>query len=139
MPRAADPVVAEGFGRVADAFRRNFEHPGEDAAAVAAFHRGTKVVDLWAGTDIVHQRPMPADGLMMVASCSKGITATVLALLVERGLLDPEERVATYWPEFAASGKDQVTVAMVASHTAGLPFPPLGTGLQGLDLHRVRR
>jgi CubicO group peptidase (beta-lactamase class C family) len=74
--------------------------------------------------------------LMMVASCSKGITATVLAMLVERGALDPEQRVAAYWPEFAAGSKDQVTVAMVATHTAGLPYPPLGTGLSGLDLHR---
>lgn len=128
--------VAQRFGPVADAFGRNFEDPGEDAAAVAVFHRGTKVVDLWAGTDVVHRRPMPGDGLMMVASCSKGITATVLAVLTERGELDPEQPVAAYWPEFAANGKERVTVAMVASHTAGLPYPPLGTGLRGLDLHR---
>ncbi len=44
--------------------------------------------------------------------------------------------MAAYWPEFAASGKEHVTVGMVASHTAGLPYPPLGTGLTGLDLHR---
>jgi CubicO group peptidase (beta-lactamase class C family) len=130
------PGVAEGFGAVADAFHRNFVDPGEDAAAVTVFHRGEKVVDLWAGTDVVNRRPMPPDGLMMVASCSKGITATVLAMLVERGALDPEERVAAYWPEFAAGGKQDVTVAMVAAHTAGLPYPPLGTGLTGLDLHR---
>ena len=136
MTSGAEPDVAEGFGAVADAFRHNFADPGEDAAAVAVFHRGTKVVDLWAGTDVVNQRPMPADGLMMVASCSKGIAATVLAVLVERGVLDPEERVAAYWPEFAAGGKEHVTVGMVASHTAGLPYPPLGTGLRGLDLHR---
>jgi CubicO group peptidase (beta-lactamase class C family) len=57
-------------------------------------------------------------------------------MLVEAGRVDPEEPVAAYWPEFAAAGKADVTVAMVASHTAGLPYPPLGTGLQGLDLHR---
>ena len=131
-----EPWVAEGFGPVADAFRRNFADPGEDAAAVAVYHRGTRVVDLWGGTDLVRDRPMPADALMVVASCSKGVTATVLAVLVERGLLDPEERVSAYWPEFAANGKEHVTVGMVASHTAGLPFPPLGTGLTGLDLHR---
>lgn len=136
MAITAQPGVAEGFGAVADAFGRNFTDPGEDAAAVTVFHRGRKVVDLWAGTDVVNQRPMPADGLMMVASCSKGITATVLAILVERGDLDPRERVAAYWPEFAAGGKEQVTLAMVAAHTAGLPYPPLGTGLRGLDLHR---
>jgi CubicO group peptidase (beta-lactamase class C family) len=133
---SSGPGVAEGFGAVADAFRRNFEDPGEDAAAVAVLHRGTKVVDLWAGTDVVHQRPMPADALMVVASCSKGVTATVLATLVQRGELDPDQPVAAYWPEFAARGKHDVTVGMVAAHTAGLPYPPLGTGLRGLDLHR---
>jgi CubicO group peptidase (beta-lactamase class C family) len=136
MSSDAQPGVAEGFGPVADAFRRSCADPGREAAAVAVLHRGRKVVDLWAGTDVVNQRPMPADGLMMVASCSKGVTATVLAILVERGVLDPEERVAASWPEFAAGGKADVTLGMVASHTAGLPYPPLGTGLSGLDLQR---
>lgn len=128
--------VAAGFGPVADAFAANFDDPGEDAAALTVFQDGMQVVDLWGGVDVVHNRRMPTDGLMMVASCSKGITATVLAMLVERGELDPEKPVAAYWPEFASGGKAEVTVAMVASHTAGLPYPPLGTGLHGLDLHR---
>jgi CubicO group peptidase (beta-lactamase class C family) len=135
MPSTADHVVADGFGRVADAFRQTFKDPGDEAAAVTVFHEGAKVVDLWAGTDVVNQREMPRDGLMVVASCSKGITATVLAVLLERGVLDQEERVANYWPEYAVNGKEETTVAMVASHTAGLPFPPLGTGPRGLDLH----
>jgi CubicO group peptidase (beta-lactamase class C family) len=106
------PWVAVGFGPVADAFGGNLDDPGEDAAAVAVLHRGVPVVDLWAGTDVVRGGPIPADGLMMVASCSKGITATVLAILVERGWLDPEEPVATYWPEFAVAGKDRVRCRM---------------------------
>jgi CubicO group peptidase (beta-lactamase class C family) len=57
-------------------------------------------------------------------------------MLTERGVIDPDALVTAYWPEFGAAGKDQVTVGMVASHTAGLPYPPLGTGLQGLDLQR---
>jgi CubicO group peptidase (beta-lactamase class C family) len=134
-----DPIsgdVAAGFGPVADAFAANFIDPGEDAAAVAVSVDGVPVVDLWGGTDVVYGRPMLANALMMVASCSKGVTATVLAILVERGQVDPEERVAAYWPEFAAAGKADVTVGMVAAHTAGLPYPPLGTGLRGLDQHR---
>ena len=99
-------------------------------------HDGVVVADLWGGTDVVLDRPMPADGLMMVASCSKGITATVLAVLVERGEIDPDALVTRYWPEFAAGGKAGTTVGMVAAHLAGLPYPPLGTGLKGLDLHR---
>ena len=128
--------VEQGYGAVGDAFRRNFQDPGEDAAAVAVFHGGRLVADLWGGEDVVNRRPMARDGLMMVASCSKGITATVLAMLVQQGRIDPDECVGTYWPEFAVNGKERATVGMVASHTVGLPYPPLGTGLQGLDLHR---
>ncbi len=133
---AAEPRVADGFGAVADAFRALVDDPAEDALALGVYRDGGSVVDLWGGTDAVLGRPMPDDALMMVASCSKGITATVLAVLVEQGRLDPEQRVAQLWPEFAAAGKADVTVGMVASHTAGLPYPPLGTGLAGLDLHR---
>lgn len=128
--------VAAGFGLVADAFAANFDNPGEDAAAVAVFYDGIPVIDLWGGTDVVGHRPMPADALMMVASSSKGIMATVLAMLIERGVIDPDAPVASYWPEFGAAGKELVTVAMVATHTAGLPYPPLGTGLKGLDRQR---
>jgi CubicO group peptidase (beta-lactamase class C family) len=129
-------MMADGFEAVADAFRRNFDDPGEDAGAVAVFHQGRKVVDVRAGTDVVNCRAMPADALMVVASCSKGVTATVLSMLVEQGLVDPDERVGTYWPEFATAGKENATVAMVAAHTVGLPYPPVGTGLRGLDVHR---
>jgi CubicO group peptidase (beta-lactamase class C family) len=130
--------VAGGYGRVADAFAANFEDAGEDAAAVAVYVDGVKVVDLWGGRDVIGQRDAGSDALMMIASCSKGVTASVLAILIETGRLDPEAPVARYWPEFAASGKSDVTVGMVASHTAGLPYPPLGSGLSGLDLHRGR-
>jgi CubicO group peptidase (beta-lactamase class C family) len=128
--------VSEGFGAVATAFNQNFVEPGEDAAALAVYFRGQNVVDLWGGTDVINQRPMPADALMMVASASKGITATVLAALTDSGHLDPAKRVSEYWPEFADACKENVTVEMIAAHTAGLPFPPLRTGLEGLDLHR---
>jgi CubicO group peptidase (beta-lactamase class C family) len=128
--------VAEGWGAVADAFRRNVVDPGEDGAAVAVHRDGELVVDLVAGTDVVRDRPMSADALVVVASCSKGVTATVVAMLVEEGALDPDARVSAYWPEYGTAGKERTTVGMVASHTAGQPFPPLGSGLRGLDLHR---
>jgi hypothetical protein len=54
--------VGQLFGVVADAFRRNFKEPGEEAAAGTVFRSGTKVVDLWAGVDVVNQRPMPREG-----------------------------------------------------------------------------
>ncbi len=123
-----DAGVDEGFGAVADAFAAQLTGAPDDAAALTVYHRGRKVVDLWSG--------MGRDDLMVVASCSKGVTATVVALLIEREVLDPEALVSDYWPEYAVAGKAATTVGMVASHTAGLPYPPLATGLTGLDLHR---
>ncbi|MHC9043288.1 serine hydrolase domain-containing protein [Microbacterium saperdae] len=139
MNASSEVGVDERYGVVADAFAANFRDPGEDAAAVSVFVDGRKVVDLVGGRDRTADRAMPQDGLMMVASASKGITAAVLAQLVGRGDVDPEAPVTTYWPEFAAAGKEDVTVGMVASHTAGLPYPPLRSGLTGLDLHRGSR
>src|SRR5207302_6207662 len=63
-----------------------------------------------------------ADTIVGTFSSSKGVTATCANLLIDRGLLDPDATVATYWPEFAANGKDAITVRQVMSHQAGLPY-----------------
>ena len=128
--------VANGFGAVADAFARILEPREAGAAAVAVMLEGVPVVDLWGGVEEAFGRAMARDSLMLVASCSKGVTATVLAMLVERGAIDPSDLVSRHWPEYGCHGKEETTVAMVASHRAGLPFPPLGSGLTGLDYHR---
>jgi CubicO group peptidase (beta-lactamase class C family) len=69
-----------------------------------------------------------ADTLFPVFSCGKGVTATLIHRLVERGVLDYEQTVASVWPEFAANGKDGVTLKHVLNHTAGLHLisPKLG-------------
>lgn len=129
-------VVEDGWGAVADAFREVLDRPQSGAAAVAVHDGGRLVVDLRGGADPVTGATFQEDSLMLVASCTKGVTATVLGMLVERGVVDPDERVAHYWPEYGVRGKEATTVAMVASHRAGLPFPPVGSGLRGLDFHR---
>src|SRR3954462_14373303 len=48
-------------------------------------------------------------------------------MCVQRGLLDYDERVATYWPEFAAHGKGDATVAQLLSHQCGLIAPDVDT------------
>lgn len=125
-------AVEAGFGAVADAFARNFDDPGEDAAALCLYRDGVKVVDLWGGHDVLRDRPVDATALMSVASASKGVTATVLAILIERGAINPGALVTDYWPEYGHAGKESTTVAMVASHRAGLPFV-LDSGLDGID------
>ncbi len=128
--------VEQGYGVVADVFAQILDTAGEGAVAVSVLYRGRMVVDVWGGRERASGREMASDSLMLVASCSKGITATVLAILIDRGRIDPDALVSSYWPEYGTNGKESTTVAMVASHRAGQPFPPLGAGLRGPDYHR---
>ena len=115
--------VASGFEGVRDAFAANFTERGEVGAAVCAYVDGEAVVDLWGGVaDRETGRPWAGDTIVPVFSSTKGVTATCANLVIERGLLDPDTTVATYWPEFAAEGKEAITVRQVLSHQAGLPL-----------------
>lgn len=114
-------TVAPGFEPVRTQFEKNFSSRGELGAACAVYVEGEKVVDLWGGhrngrgTD-----PWEKDTLVMVYSTSKGLAGMAVALAHSRGLLDYDERVAEYWPEFAAQGKHDVTVRQLLAHQAGL-------------------
>ena len=115
MEGHADPR----FETVADAFRRQLD--GTDGgAALAIFHRGELVVDLWGGTRTLDGDPWEADTLAMCFSTTKGVASAALHLQAEAGLVDYDERVSTYWPEFAQNGKQDVTVRHVLCHEAGL-------------------
>ena len=121
--------VEDGFAAVADAFVENFEQRGELGAACSLFVEGRQVVDLWAGTaNSATQEPWTSDTMALVFSATKGATAICIGMLVERGMLDYDAPVAAYWSEFAAAGKEAVTVSQLMSHQAGLIFadPPLG-------------
>jgi CubicO group peptidase (beta-lactamase class C family) len=113
--------VAAGFEEVRTEFERNFSRRAEIGAACAAYVRGEKVVDLWGGyRDGSRTQPWREDTLVLVYSTSKGISATAMALARSRGLIDYDERVATYWPEFAQNGKGEITVRQLLAHEAGL-------------------
>jgi CubicO group peptidase (beta-lactamase class C family) len=120
---AIDGYVATEFEPVMDAFARNFDERGEVGAAVSVYFDGQPVVDLWGGlADPTNGARWQEDTLVLVYSATKGVTATCANLLVQRGLLDPEATVAAIWPEFAANGKENITVGHVLSHQAGLPY-----------------
>jgi CubicO group peptidase (beta-lactamase class C family) len=120
---AIEGEVTAGFEGVRAAFAANFRDRGEVGAAVAVYLHGEKVVDLWGGVaDPGSGRPWTEDTIVGVFSSTKGVTAIGVNLAIERGLLDPAAPVASYWPEFAANGKDRITVAQVMSHQAGLPL-----------------
>jgi len=112
---------AAGFEDVEVAFRANLTEHGDIGAAFALAAGGELVVDLWGGYRSEDRASAwERDTLVNVWSTSKGVTATCIAMLVDRGILSYEQRVAHYWPEFAAAGKGDATVAMLLSHQAGL-------------------
>ena len=118
-----DGWVDPGFGPVHEAFQANFDEGLEDGAAFSAYHRGRKVVDLWGGVaDTTTGRPWEEDALVLVYSTTKGATAMCANRLAQQGSLDVDAPVVTYWPEFGQAGKEEVTVADLLSHRAGLAW-----------------
>ena len=101
--------VADGFGPVAEQFARNFTELGDVGAAFAVVRHGETVVDLWAGA-AAPGRAWAEDTLQVIFSGTKGLTATCMLMLVDRGQLDLEKSVAHYWPEFADCGKEHLLV-----------------------------
>ncbi|WP_410667709.1 serine hydrolase domain-containing protein [Amycolatopsis sp. cmx-4-68] len=115
--------VEDGWGKVADVFRANFETPGEVGAACSVYVGGRPVVDLWGGlADREAGRPWREDTIVQVASTTKGATAVCAHLLAQRGELDLDAPVVRYWPEFGAAGKADIPVRWLLSHQAGLPI-----------------
>ena len=113
--------VAPGFEEVRREFERNFTERGEIGAAVAAYWRGEKVVDLWGGRRTPDgDEPWNEDTMVVVMSTTKGLAAMTLALANSRGWLDYDAPVARYWPEFAQNGKATVTVRQLLGHEAGI-------------------
>lgn len=115
--------VEPGFEGVAEAFARNFADHGEVGAAASVYVGGHKVVDLWGGVaDSDAGTSYTEDTLQLVFSTTKGATAACANLLAQRGELDVDASVATYWPEFKAAGKGDIPVRWLLCHKAGLPY-----------------
>jgi CubicO group peptidase (beta-lactamase class C family) len=117
-----DGVCDPRFEPVRAAFAGNFEMHAEIGAAVAVAIDGRAVVDLWGGhTDSGRRSRWQRDTLVNVFSVGKGFTALCALVLVHRGRLDLDARVCRHWPEFAAEGKEGITLRQLLCHRAGLP------------------
>jgi CubicO group peptidase (beta-lactamase class C family) len=108
-------LVAAGLEPVQEAFEAHCAKDETHSAQLAVYVGGELAIDLTGGPGLA------PDSLLPVFSSSKGATAVVVALLVQRGQLDLDQRVVGYWPEFGAQGKAEVTVRQLLSHQAGLP------------------
>lgn len=106
----------------------------ERGIQVAAYLDGKCVVDASAGiADPASGSTVNDETLFTVFSCGKGVTATVMHILAERGLFAYDDPIATYWPEFAANGKAAVTIRQALCHTAGIPQLPPSVAITDWD------
>ncbi|XP_071805361.1 beta-lactamase domain-containing protein 2-like [Asterias amurensis] len=126
LPVLISGTTAPGFEPVLQLYRENFANGVEypiGGSAFSVYYKGSKVVDIWGGyADSEALRPWMENTMAVVFSTTKGVAATCMALLVDRGQLDYDRTVASYWPEFAQEGKENITVRMLLSHEAGLPY-----------------
>ncbi|MGA9796600.1 MAG: serine hydrolase domain-containing protein [Rhizomicrobium sp.] len=110
-----------GFEKVRDTFAANFDSGADLGASYCVTHNGETVVDLWGGyADAGKTKPWVKDTIVNVYSTTKTMTALTALMLADRGLIDFKAPVAKYWPQFAANGKANITVAQLMSHSAGL-------------------
>ena len=119
------------FEKMKNAFQYNFKNGLEEGASCAVTINGKYVVDIWAGhKDSAKTKPWEKDTIVPVFSSTKVMSNLCVHILVDRGLIDLEEPVAKYWPEFAQNGKERLPVKYLLSHTSGLP---------GWDVHITQK
>jgi CubicO group peptidase (beta-lactamase class C family) len=109
------------FDKVADALGEEIAVGEEVGAAIAIDIDGELVVDMWGGhADAARTVPWGEDTIVNVWSSTKTVTALAGLMLVDRGLVQPSDRVADHWPEFAANGKQDIEFRHLLSHTSGV-------------------
>ena len=112
------------FSKVKETFEKLYQEDREIGSCFAVYKDGNPLVDLWGGfQDKDKTKPWQKDNLVTVYSTTKGVAAFCIALAMEKGLLKYEEKVSTYWPEFASNGKEDITIGMLMSHQAGICSP----------------
>ena len=112
--------IAPGFEKVREAFEANWLGY-EVGAACSIVVEGRVVIDIWGGwLDTECTKPWPENALVNVYSTTKGMGSLAMAVLADEGKLDYSAKVVEYWPEFGANGKEDITVAQILSHQAGL-------------------
>ena len=100
---------------------------GEHGVQVAAYVGDELVLDGWIGDADESGTPVDGTTLFPIFSVTKGLTCTAVHIQAERGLVDYDEPVATYWPEFGAEGKGDIKVGDILAHQSGVPQMPEGT------------
>ncbi len=112
--------VNPSFAEIADDLANMIPGDGRSGAAVTVYHKGKCVVDLWGGDRDRDGNPWQQDTLALSFSTTKGVASTLLHVLADQGLLDYNQPVGHYWPEFRQQGKGAISVAHLLTHQSGL-------------------
>lgn len=112
--------VHPSFADIADELARMLPADGRSGAAVTVYHKGKCVVDMWGGGRDPEGAPWQQDTLALSFSTTKGVASTLLHVLADQGLLDYNQPVSHYWPEFRQEGKGAISVAHLLTHQSGL-------------------
>src|SRR2546423_431581 len=109
------------FDPLRELFAAKLESEEDLGASLAVVLDGEPVVDLWGGwADEARTVPWSENTITCGFSTTKTMTSLAALVLVDRGELDLDANVATYWPEFAARGKAGIKVRHLLSHTSGV-------------------
>lgn len=118
---SAAPLIDGRFYPLVEQFEALHRRPRDGGSALAVHLHGEPVVDVWAGyADVAARTPWRHDTMAMSFSTTKGVTSTVAHRLIQSGVLHPDKPVVTWWPEFGARGKEDITLAELMTHRAGL-------------------
>ncbi|HTR01253.1 MAG TPA: serine hydrolase domain-containing protein [Candidatus Acidoferrum sp.] len=114
--------VDPAFRKVADAFAENFSEEDEVGAGASVMVNGKCVVDLWGGwRNAAMTSPWDQHTTVCMMSVAKGVTAICFNMLIDRGLVSPNDPVIKYWPEYGQNGKQKTLIRHFLDHTAAVP------------------
>jgi CubicO group peptidase (beta-lactamase class C family) len=129
--------VAAGWEPVKAAFAENFAKGLEKGAQLVIRIAGETVVDLHGASpsnQSLNGQPFGPDTMTNIYSSGKQIETVVMAILVDRGLVSYDDKVAQHWPAFAQGDKGNITIADVMRHEGGCPYflaPSVTSGTAG--------
>ncbi|KAJ5203839.1 beta-lactamase [Penicillium cinerascens] len=110
------------FNPVREILQQRIASGDELGASLCINVDGKTVLDLWGGhMNVAQTKEWTEDTITGVWSSTKLVTCLAVQILASRGLIDVDEKVAAYWPEFAANGKENAKVSHILSHTSGVP------------------
>jgi len=136
MSAEVSGTCADEFEPLRELLARNLADGTDAGASVALVRDGELVVDLWGGEARPGQ-PWEQDTVVQVWSVGKTMAALTALVLADRGELDLDAPVSSYWPEFR---REDVLVRHLLAHTSGYAGWTEKLDIAGLlDLERSER